>query len=67
MPGLPNNQMTNEELLMLVAETYADPLYWEPVEKDTGAGIVIRRPWAFRDRGFFAKTVLDYIKKREAT
>jgi hypothetical protein len=58
--------MSDEEILRLVADTYANPSNWEPYEKDYGVGRpVMRQPWGYRDKGQYAQIALKYIEERK--
>lgn len=66
MPVILRPTMTDEEILTHIAQTYADPSNWESYEKDYGVypGAVERDPFAFRDRGDYARLGLSMIAER---
>lgn len=64
MPKLLHGDMTDEEILVAVAEAYSDPSNYEPYEKDMGFGCVERKPWIERDRGRYARQGVLMIYER---
>jgi len=58
---------TDEEILRMVAETYANPANWESYEKDysNGGRPIMRTAWGIRDKGRYAELALKYIKERK--
>lgn len=67
MPLILNEDMTDEEILQAIAQTYGEPSNWEPYEKDYGVGRPIMRPaWTFRDKGEYARRGLEIIEARKS-
>lgn len=62
------SEMTDEELLELVVETYAEKHNWEAYEKDfDGSGrLATIKGWGFRDQGAYARMALEILQQRRA-
>lgn len=57
---------TDEEVLRIVVEAYANPDNWASYEKDCGTGRPIMcEPWIYRDRGLYAAAALKYLSERK--
>lgn len=64
MPLVLHHEMTDHEILVAIARTYASPSNWESYEKDMGHGHFDVAPWIKRDNGEYARRGLEMIRKR---
>jgi len=64
MPVVLYDDMSEREILMHVANTYADPSNWAPYEKDMGEGEFIVEAWSARDKGSYARRAVEIVSKK---
>ena len=58
-------KMTNEQLMVMVIQTYANSDNWERYERDYGVGRPVQRTaWGIRDQGWYAREAVKILCKR---
>lgn len=58
------DHLTREQVLELCVKEYAERENYEPYEKDYGSCYTTKVPLFAKDKGEYARQVLDYLGKR---